>query len=253
MWRELTNGRTARPATLGAVPHTSDGFVRTAMSIGYGHPHMPATRRRRQRRRGSPAARSRPKPHRSFDPRLVGRLETAAWVAYYRREWLSLLRSAVSLTRHTFGLPWPSTLWGAWLVMRANQLWAPYPDNDREGARQAMERFYRLLARHHGESFDSRRASELEVEWWRVHREHQREDTGGSEEPLVAALAALYAYVYGVGEGEVRIAAEQRALAMRYSDQWVEQGCDLASPLIAQERAALVRSYAGLLAAVHLV
>ena len=193
------------------------------------------------------------KPHRSFDPRLVGRLEAAAWVAYYRREWLPLLRCAVSLTRHTFGLPWPSTLWGAWMVMRANQLWAPYPDNDREGARRAMERFYRLLARHHDEAFDARRASELEVEWWRIHREHQREDTGGSEAPLVAALAALYAYVYGVSEADVRVAAEERALAMNYSDQWVQEGCDLRSPLIAQERAALVRSYAGLLAAVHRV
>lgn len=214
---------------------------------------MPATRPRRRRPRAGLAAQAKPKPHRSFDPRLVGRLEAAAWVAYYRREWLPLLRCAVSLTRHTFGLPWPSTLWGAWLVMRANQLWAPYPDNDREGARRAMERFYRLLARHHDEAFDARRASELEVEWWRIHREHQREDTGGSEAPLVAALAALYAYVYGVSEADVRVAAEERALAMNYSDQWVQEGCDLRSPLIAQERAALVRSYAGLLAAVHRV
>ncbi len=212
---------------------------------------MPRARRRRRRR--GPLSAAHPKPHRSFDPRQVGGLETAAWVAYYRREWIPLLRSAVSLTRRTFGLPWPSTLWGAWLVMRANQLWAPYPDNDPEGARQAMERFYRLVARHHGESFDPRRASELEVEWWRIHRHHQREDTGGSEAPLVAALAALYAYVYGVDEAEVQAAAAQRALAMRYSDQWVEEGCDLASPLIPQERAALVRSYAGLLAAVHRV
>ncbi|HKO26115.1 MAG TPA: hypothetical protein VJU80_01545 [Solirubrobacteraceae bacterium] len=208
---------------------------------------MPRTRRRRRPR---PAQ---PKPHRSFDPRLVGNLETVAWVTYYRREWLPFLRAAVSLTRHTFGLPWPATLRGAWLVLRANQLWAPYPDNDPEGARRAMERFYRLVAGHHGESFDPRRASELEVEWWRVHRVHQREDTEEDESVLVAALAALYSYVYGVEQDEVTVAAEQRALAMRYSDQWVEEGCNLASPLIAQERAALVRSYAGLLAAVHRV
>jgi hypothetical protein len=219
--------------------------------IGYGHRTMPRPRRRRRPLTARAAAK--PKPHRSFDPRQVGSLETIAWVTYYRREWLPFLRAAISLTRHTFGLPWPSTLWGAWLVLRANQLWAPYPNNDPAGARQAMERFYRLVARHHGESFDPRRASELEVEWWRVHREHQREDTGGSEAPLVAALAALYAYVYAVDETDVRVAAEQRALAMRYSDQWVEEGCNLASPLIAQERAALVRSYAGLLAAVHQV
>ena len=45
----------------------------------------PHTRRRRRR----PAA-PRVKAHRAFDPRQVGRLETAAWVAYYRREWLSV-------------------------------------------------------------------------------------------------------------------------------------------------------------------
>lgn len=212
---------------------------------------MPRPRRRPRSARA--VARPKPKPHRSFDPRLVGNLETVAWVTYYRREWLPFLRAAVSLTRHTFGLPWPATLHGAWLVLRANQLWAPYPDNDPEGARRAMERFYRLVAGRHGESFDPRRASELEVEWWRVHRVHQREDTEEDESMLLAALVALYSYVYGVDPDEARVAAEQRALAMRYSDQWVEEGCDLASPLIAQERAALVRSYAGLLAAVHRV
>jgi len=211
---------------------------------------MPATIRKRRRPRPGSAV----KPHRSFDPRQVGALESAAWVAYYRREWLAFLRSAVTLTRRAFGLPWPSTVYGAWLVLRANQLWAPYPDNDPEGARRAMERFYRLVAERHDDPFDPRRASELEVQWWRVHREHQHDGSPASDDgegPLIAALAALYSYVYAVDEAEVAIAAEQRVLAMRHSDQWVREGCDLASPLIEEERAALVRSYAGLLAAVH--
>lgn len=203
-------------------------------------------RRRRWRRTGSAV-----KPHRSFDPRHVGALESAVWVAYYRREWLAFLRSAVALTRHTFGLPWPSTVYGAWLVLRANQLWAPYPNNDPEAARRTMERFYRMVGKHHDEPADPRRASELEVEWWRVHRVHQREDTAEDETSLVAALTALYSYVYGVAPDAVTVAAEQRTLAMRYSDRWVEEGCDPASPLVDQERAALVRSYAGLLSAVH--
>jgi hypothetical protein len=198
-------------------------------------------------------------PHRSFDPRRVGALECNAWVAYYRREWFSFLRAAVALTRHTFGLPWPSTLWGAWLVLRANQLWAPVRDNDPDGARRTMARFYGLVRRHHGGEFVPERAAELEVEWWRVHREHQRGEDGAGpeggfdpgERRLIAALAALYAYVYGVPEASVTVAAQERALAMRHSDRWVKDGCDLASPLVRAERAALVRSYAGLLAAVH--
>jgi hypothetical protein len=187
---------------------------------------------------------------RSFDPRRVGRLECTAWVTYYRREWWAFLRAAVALTRRTFALPWPSTLRGAWLVLRANQLWAPYPHNDPQGAQRRMQRFYQLVAERHGEPFDVAQAARLEVEWWRVHRDLQRR-SAGAEEALADALAALYAHVYAVPEADVRLAAVQRALAMRHSDRWVEEGCDLESPLIAEERAALVRSYAALLAAVH--
>jgi hypothetical protein len=191
------------------------------------------------------------KPHRAFDPRRVGSLECDAWVAYYRREWFAFLRAAIALTRHTFGLPWPATLRGAWLVLRANQLWAPYPDNDPIGAQRAMARFYELVSRIYEERFDPERAASLEVEWWRVHRVHQRGEPGDDEAPLIESLAALYSYVYGVPAEDVHTAARERALAMRYSDQWVAEGCDLASPLIEAERAALVRSYAGLLAGVH--
>jgi hypothetical protein len=173
-------------------------------------------------------------------------------VAYYRREWVRFLLCALSLTHHAFGLRWRSTTHGAWLVLRANQLWAPFPNNDPDGARRAMARFYELVREAHGESFDPVRASELEVEWWREHRAHQHSGSDADDEgPLIAALAALYSYVYGVSEGQVRVAAEQRALAMRYSDRWVTEGCDRDSPLVEEERAALVRSYAGLLAAVH--
>jgi len=174
-------------------------------------------------------------------------------VTYYRREWLRFLRAAIGLARHTFGLPWHETLYGSWLVLRANQLWAPFPDNDADGARRTMERFYALLKRRHGEAFDPATAARLEVEWWRVHREHQHAEQDDGDGPLVDALAALYAYVYEAPEADVRGAAEQRALAMRYSDQWVGEGRDLASPLVEQERAALVRSYAALLAGVHRV
>jgi hypothetical protein len=114
-----------------------------------------------------------------------------------------------------------------------------------------MERFYRLVKKQHGEAFDPSVAARLEVEWWRVHRDHQHSDDALGERPLIDALAALYSYVYGVPDDAVRLAAEQRALAMRYSDQWVQEGRELESRLIPEERAALVRSYAGLLAAVH--
>jgi hypothetical protein len=153
------------------------------------------------------------------------------------------------VVRTTFGMDWIRTGYGAWLVLRANQLWAPNP-GDPDGARRCMRRFYALLRLTHGGPTDPARAARLEVDWWAAHRAHQHGDAddGG---PLVTALARLYAYVYDTDERAVRTAAEHRARAMDISDRWVADGCEPGSPLIDAERAELVRGYAALLAAVH--
>jgi hypothetical protein len=187
---------------------------------------------------------------RSFDPRAVGTFECRAWETYYRREWAAFLVASVRMVRAAFRMSWPRTLRGAWLVLRANQRWAPVPDNDPAAARRLMAGFYRLLAAGEPEpAFEPLRAAELEVEWWRVHRAHQGGDEG--LEALVTALTDLYAYCYGADPAEVRRAAELRAEAMDVSDAWVGAGCDRDDPQLARERALLVRSYAALLAAVH--
>jgi hypothetical protein len=173
------------------------------------------------------------------------------WVAYYRREWARFLVLSVWLVRSAFGMDWIRTLYGAWLILRANQLWAPEPPgNDPAGARHCMRRFYALLRLSHGEPVDPARAAQLEVEWWAVHRAHQRGQDGNARS-LVDALSRLYAFVYGIDEVALWPAAEHRARAMDLSDQWVEEGCLSGSPLLPAERSALIRSYAALLAAVH--
>lgn len=84
-------------------------------------------------------------------------------------------------------------------------------------------------------------AAELEVEWWRVHRELPHGEATANPtalEPLVAALQAAYAYTYAytyaVPAYAVRLAAVERAKAMRLSDQWVRGGVDPASRLVAR-------------------
>jgi hypothetical protein len=72
---------------------------------------------------------------RTFDPVRLGHQETDAWAAYYRHEWLTFLRAAVGMVRTGFGTDPVRTVVGAFHVLRANQLWAPYPDNDPDGAR----------------------------------------------------------------------------------------------------------------------
>jgi hypothetical protein len=188
---------------------------------------------------------------RSFDPRRVGELECDAWVTYYQRRWPAFLRAALGLTRESFGLSWPATVRGAWWVLRANQVWAPYPDNNPDAARAHMTRFYRMIARREPESFDPTEAARREVDWWRAHRELQDEREAGDDVELVDALTGLYSYVYSVPAESVTAAARDRAHAMLHSDRWVAEGCDPRSPLIAEERRALVSSYERLLAAVR--
>ena len=185
---------------------------------------------------------------RNFDPRRVGAMECRAWVSYYRHDWPRVLLAAVGLVRAGFRMTWPRTVQGAWLVLRANQLWAPV-DNDPDGARRRMERFYRLVARGSGESLDTAEAARREIAWWRAHRAVQR--ARGPRAELVEALTDLYSYVYGDERDRVRPAAELRAAAMDISDRWVAEGSALDSELIDQERELLVRSYAALLSVVH--
>lgn len=186
---------------------------------------------------------------RSFDPVRLGQQETTAWAAYYRHDWGTFLRAAVGMVRTGFGTDPVRTLVGAFLVLRANQQWAPYPDNDPDGARASMRRFYAMIARDQGLDLDAVRASELEVEWWRLHREHQH-DPELSAEALVQSLVDLYSFVYDVPPATVRDAAQYRVDAMDLSDAWVENGCDLDDPLLTRERRALVASHSALRRAV---
>ena len=185
---------------------------------------------------------SRPMAHRSFDPQIVGRLESQAWVAYYRRRWLHFLRVGDR------GRPADVRA----LVARDAAVLMAHPRAPTSCGRRfptttprlpfgLMERFYRIVQAWTAEPFDPALAAELELQWWTVHRRNQHAGDGSHDVALADALARLYAHVYGVSERLVRPAAEQRALAMRHSDRWVSSGCPPASALIEQERAALIR------------
>lgn len=180
-----------------------------------------------------------------MDPVRVGRAECDAWVAYYRRDWPKMLAGALGMVRHGFALGPVRDLRAAWHVLRANQAWAPFPDNDPAAARRSMARFYQLTVDAGRLDIDPRVAADLEVEWWHRHRVAQHDPTM-DQDALIGSLIALYAYVYRADPAAVRLAAEHRVRAMAISDAWVAAGCRLDSPLLAEERLALVASFTAL-------
>jgi hypothetical protein len=188
---------------------------------------------------------SRQRNIRTFDPQKVARYETENWVAYYRKQWLRLLRVSVGMVREAFGLPLPQAVYGAYLVGRAEIAAAP-ADNDIPLAEARMRRFYGLVKDANGETYDVSQAARLEVNWWVVHR---RLFGQTENEPLVQALTDLYACLYQTWPDRVREAAHYRAEAMIYSDRWVNEGRIEGSPLIARVEEELCRSYVALRAA----
>jgi len=188
----------------------------------------------------------------SFDPFRIAELEYQMWMAYYRRRWRNLLAASVRLLWLGFGTDLARILQGAWLMLRAVRLWAPFPDNDPDGAQAHMRELYGLVKLRFGQPADPALAASLEIDWWRAHRRRQHAphpaETG---DELVESVTRLYCYLFGQAEDAVRPAAAHRVRAMDLSDQWVRGGCRTDSPLLPLVRAALVRAYAALLAAVH--
>jgi hypothetical protein len=189
---------------------------------------------------------------RSWDPLRIAGLEFRMWVGHYLRRWTHVLTAAVKLLRLGFGTDLVRILQGAWLMLRAVQLWAPFPDNDPDGAQARMRELYALVRLRFGEPADPARAAALEIDWWRAHRKRQYSaDPAGKNDELLESVIGLYCYLFGETEAAVRPAAMHGVQAMDLSDQWVREGCLPDSPLLSYERAALVRAYAALLAAVH--
>jgi len=179
-------------------------------------------------------------PMRNFDPRKVAYYEKENYVAYYQKDWLTLLRVSVGLVKESFALSLWRAIYGAYLVARAEIAFAPFPENDVPKAEAYMRRFYQMIKDAHHEDFDVTRAAHLEVNWWSIHRKL----FGNAEnQELVDALANLYVEAYGVDSPKLKEAAQGRAMGMLYSDLWVNEGKAKGSPLLVKEEEALYQSY----------
>jgi hypothetical protein len=153
---------------------------------------------------------------RVFDPDEVARLETAMWRSYYDRRRLPLFGQLVSLLQGQFHLQPLRAVALAGLAARAAaafQVGAGHDDYRR--ALPYLERYYAGIRAASELPFDPRRAAQLELEWWIVHREVDDHPPGDLE----AALAELASELYQVPAERLWTHAARRAEAMSIRDR----------------------------------
>jgi hypothetical protein len=161
-------------------------------------------------------ARPRPTDIRVFDPDEVARLETAMWRSYYDRRRLPLFGQLVALLQGQFHLQPLRAVALAGLAARAGAVFQVGASHDSyRRALPYLERYYAGIRAASEVPFDPRRAAELELAWWIVHREVDDHPPGDLE----AALADLAAELYQVPAERLGVHAARRAEAMTIRDR----------------------------------
>jgi hypothetical protein len=152
---------------------------------------------------------------RDFDPHEVARLETAMWRSYYDHQRLPLFAELATLLRKQFQLPFWRSVQGAYYASRSAAIFQRGKDRpDYLRALPGLADYYALIGRFSATPFNVDRVSELELEWWIVHRERDRHPPGDLER----ALAELQAAIYSRPAAEFARHARLRAEAMLLRD-----------------------------------
>jgi hypothetical protein len=158
---------------------------------------------------------------RVFDPDEVARLETAMWRSYYDRRRLPLFGQLVALLQGQFHLQPLRAVTLAGLAARAAAVFqvGDHHDDYRR-ALPYLERYYAAIRAVSEVPFDPKRAAELELEWWIIHREAILHPPGDLEQ----ALADLAAELYQVPAERLWAHASRRAEAMAIRDHAATRG-----------------------------
>jgi len=103
---------------------------------------------------------------RDFDPACVARLKTAMWRDDYEKDYLALFRSLYLVNAREYGFsPWDSVRLSYYAATAAKRF---QPTRSRDAAHQALpalERYYGIIRRRSGESFNERRNGITGADW----------------------------------------------------------------------------------------
>jgi len=145
----------------------------------------------------------------AFAPDRVAALETAAWRAYYDKNWPKLLYVTERALAEQFSISLPAAAEAAYYATRGAIAFKP-ATCDLLGAIAACERYYAIVRRHSGLGFDPRTVAQAEVRYWQVHR---RLAGATKHDELLDTFAALHAATFGIPYDRSRESAMWRTLA----------------------------------------
>lgn len=158
---------------------------------------------------------------RGFDPNEVARLETAMWRSYYDKQQLRLYNQMTELLRSQYNLPFIRSNTVAYQAARAAFVFkGGHNRQEYEKALPYLVSFYTAIHKVSDIPFDVDRAARLELEWWIIHRERDKRQSGD----LARALAALSSELYQMPAERFTEHARLRAEAMTIRDTKAEAG-----------------------------
>jgi hypothetical protein len=130
---------------------------------------------------------------RQFDSEETGKLETAMWRSYYDREPAKLFFQLAELLRTQFQFPLLRSYRTAYNAAKAAFVFKDGKNRrDYEQALPYLESYFGAIRGVGNIEFDVRKAARLELEWWIVHRERDRNPPGALDRACAEAAAALY-------------------------------------------------------------
>jgi hypothetical protein len=143
----------------------------------------------------------------TFDPDHVAKLETEGWRAYYDKKWLRVLYLTERTTATEFHVPFPLSAQGAYFVTRAAIAFKPV-DNDLPATRAGLGSYYALVRKWSGLTFDVPAVTDLELEYWIVHR---RLSGAADHTELENVLTRLHAATFGIPLERARESGKRRS------------------------------------------
>jgi len=152
---------------------------------------------------------------RQLDYAKVAQLDSGMWREYYDHRFFRMFILLLKLMRTQFQFGWLLALRSAYRAGAAATNYRVRKGRENyAGVEKNLVKFYKLISDNSMESFDYRKAAEIELEWWNIHRYPER-----YERTLGASLAEGMAIIY---DGEPKDFSEYgrlRAEAMLLRDE----------------------------------